>query len=223
MTCAPGCTPVANDDCATATVIDIQPIGGCEASTGTTVCAYAPALPNPPCDPFAPINDVWYTFNTGWAASFDILLQAVGATTINAALYNACNGEYITCWTDVTDAINVSGAPANTDLYLRLWNGGGEDAGTFTLCAWRPTSPRVWKVPLCPPRTSGPTPPPPPSPCSPPPDSASVDVLDVQGRLVATHALNGSAQATISVEDLVPGIYLLRADQGRLLGRFVKE
>jgi hypothetical protein len=51
----------------------------------------------------------------------------------------------------------------------------------------------------------------------------SVDVLDVQGRLVATHALNGSAQATISVETLVPGIYLLRADNGTLLGRFVKE
>ncbi|MBL7983204.1 MAG: T9SS type A sorting domain-containing protein [Flavobacteriales bacterium] len=222
MSCAPGCTPVANDDCATATVIDIQPIGGCEASTGTTVCAFAPALPNPPCDPFAPINDVWYTFNSGWANSFDILLQTVGAATINAALYNACNGEYITCWMDVTDAINVSGAPANTDLYLRLWNGGGEEAGSFTLCVeadittgvqgTTTATTQLWPSPATTTLSVRPT-----------TGLKQLQVLDAQGRLVDVHGVNGSAQTTISVEHLVPGIYLLRADNGTLLGRFVKE
>jgi hypothetical protein len=222
MTCAPGCTPVENDDCATATNILIQPLGGCEASTGTTVCAYAPALPNPPCDPFAPINDVWYTFNTGWAASFDILLQAVGATTINAALYNACNGEYITCWTDVTEPVNVSGAPANTDLYLRLWNGGGEQAGTFTICVEADITTGVesasvatthlWPIPATTTLTVQPA-----------TGLKQLQVLDVQGRLVAVHGVNGTAQATISVAALAPGIYLLRSDNGTLLGRFVKE
>jgi hypothetical protein len=50
-----------------------------------------------------------------------------------------------------------------------------------------------------------------------------LQVLDVQGRLVAVHGVNGTAQATISVAALAPGIYLLRSDNGTLLGRFVKE
>jgi hypothetical protein len=40
---------------------------------------------------------------------------------------------------------------------------------------------------------------------------------------VAVHGVNGTAQATISVAALAPGIYLLRSDNGTLLGRFVKE
>ena len=85
MNCVPGCTPVENDNCTTATPLTLQPLGGCESSTGTTQCAYAPTTPNPPCDPYAPINDVWYSFNTGWATDVEILLELVDATAVNAA------------------------------------------------------------------------------------------------------------------------------------------
>jgi hypothetical protein len=48
-------------------------------------------------------------------------------------------------------------------------------------------------------------------------------VIDLQGRTVLEQAVNGQATATLQVAALEPGVYLLRANDGRLLGRFVKE
>jgi hypothetical protein len=223
LSCAPACTPVENDDCTGPTLLSLQPTGGCEASTGTTLCAYAPATPNPPCDPFAPINDVWYTFNTGWATDVDILLALVDAGVVNAALYTACEApEYIECWMEVDGIINVTGLPQNTELLLRVWNGGGNEAGSFTLCVEADittgveqeqlTTARPWPVPatnaLTVPTVAG---------------LKLLHVVDLQGRIVATHGLSGADQVTIAVEGLVPGIYLLRGDDGRQFGRFMKE
>lgn len=223
MDCAPACTPVENDNCTTPTLLSLQPTGGCEASTGTTLCAYAPATPNPPCDPFAPINDVWYTFNTGWATDVDILLALVDAGVVNAALYTACEApEYIECWMEVSGAINVTGLPQNTDLLLRVWNGGGNEAGSFTLCVeadittsvegQRLATMRLWPVPATSTLTVQPV-----------AGLKQLQVLDMQGRIVAAHGLQGAGQVTIAVDALVPGVYLLRGDDGRQLGRFVKE
>ena len=55
MTCSAPCGPLENDECASATELSVQVPGGCEASTGTTVCAYAATTDNPPCDPFGNI------------------------------------------------------------------------------------------------------------------------------------------------------------------------
>jgi hypothetical protein len=223
LSCAPGCTPVENDNCTNPTLLSLQPTGGCEASTGTTLCAYAPATPNPPCDPFAPINDVWYTFNTGWATDVDILLALVDAGVVNAALYTACEApEYIECWMEVDGSINVTGLPQNTDLLLRVWNGGGNEAGSFTLCVeagittdvegQQLTTSRLWPVPATSTLTVRPV-----------AGLKQLQVLDMQGRIVAAHGIGGADQVTIIVDALVPGVYLLRGDDGRQLGRFVKE
>nr|HRO99307.1 T9SS type A sorting domain-containing protein [Flavobacteriales bacterium] len=50
-----------------------------------------------------------------------------------------------------------------------------------------------------------------------------LQVLDLQGRIVATHGLHGADQVTLNVDVLLPGVYLLRGDDGRQLGRFAKE
>ena len=54
-------------------------------------------------------------------------------------------------------------------------------------------------------------------------DRAILEVLATDGRVVLHHTASATATTTIPVAALPPGIYLLRADQGRLLGRFVKE
>lgn len=51
----------------------------------------------------------------------------------------------------------------------------------------------------------------------------TLEVLATDGRVVLHHTASATATTTIPVAALPPGIYLLRADQGRLLGRFVKE
>jgi hypothetical protein len=133
--CAPGCDTAENDECVSATVLTIQPLGGCEASTGDNTCAFASAVPNPECDPFAPIVDIWYTFNSGFAQSITIQAEAITAGLVNIALYSDCaEPTYIACWTEVVDPINVAGLPANTDFLIRAWNGGGPETGTFSLC-----------------------------------------------------------------------------------------
>lgn len=223
-TCTPGCTVAENDNCAQSTVLSIQPLGGCEASTGSNECAYASAVANPECDPFAPVVDVWYVFNSGFATSFSIVGEAVTAETVNIALYSDCSDpQYLACWTDVTAPINVSGLPENTDYLLRVWNGGGEEAGTFTLCVEADFNTAfgeleaeeriaLWPVPaqdvLNVADVNGAT---------------LLRVLDMQGRILLEQGVNASGSTSLNVAKLAPGAYLLNNDQGALLGRFIKD
>lgn len=223
MTCSPACAAGANDHCNGATLLAPQPTGGCEASTGTTVCAFAPAFPNPPCDPWGNIVDVWYGFNTGWTASLTLILEAVSAGQINAALYNACDQlTYIACWTEVAAPIDLVGLPANTDLLLRIWNGGSTDAGTFTVCVEGDFNvgaeelpvveqPLLWPVPASDVLT-----------VQAPVGTRTLTVADLHGRTVLMQPTNGAQRTLLPVEGLSPGAYLVRGDGG-LVGRFVKE
>ncbi|MBK8498521.1 MAG: hypothetical protein IPL52_06805 [Flavobacteriales bacterium] len=223
MTCATPCVPVDNDDCGVATLLTLQSSGGCEASTGTTECAFATGAPAPPCDPYGNIVDTWYAFNSSWAENLTLILEAVDAATINAAVYTACNAPaYVQCWTDVASPIDLSGLAPNTDYLLRIWNGGLTDAGTYTVClegdfnlglnaASQPSSIALYPVPAMETLTVQ--------------GVEAVSVLtafDVQGREVLRQANNGAATARLRIASLSPGIYLLVGD-GHSLGRFVKE
>ena len=221
MTCSAPCGVVENDQCGSATELSIQIPGGCEASTGTTVCAYAAATANPPCDPFGNIVDTWYRFNTGWAMDLSLLLEPGTAVVLNAAIYTACDGAYIECWNDVTDPIDLSALPANTEVLLRVWNGGGPDAGTFTVCVegdfnvglTELASERVALYPV--------------------PTKDHLDlrgsialenltITDTQGRSILDFALNGVHATTIDVTSLAPGNYVV-LNNGLSIGRFVKN
>jgi hypothetical protein len=222
-TCAPGCELAENDECSTATVLAIQPLGGCEASTGDNSCAFGSPIPNPECDPFAPIVDVWYTFNTGFAPSITILAEAITAGIINIALYSDCEElTYLACWPEVTAPINVAGLPANTDFLVRAWNGGGPESGTFSLCieadintavAGPSSSPFVGLSPV-PVRdmlrisgTAGMT---------------GLRIVDLQGRTLGQRSIQTTDMVNWDVSELATGTYLLFDDGGRWLGRFIK-
>jgi len=223
MECAPPCATLApNDACDGALELEPAPIGLCDQVEGTNVCAYGTPVPNPPCDPYANIVDVWYRFNTGDHTDHTVLLNAGGAPYVNMAVYVACDEPvYITCATEVTGPIELTGLATNTDHYVRVWNGGGPVAGTFQICvetdidngimersdaALRvhpvPATDRVWIDGAMP--------------------GDAIRVRDPQGRLVRV----GPAMAgSITIEHLAPGTYLLELERNgtRKSARFVRE
>ncbi len=136
MTCEAPCSPsLANDECSAATVLATQPIGQCAPVVATLVCAYASPLPNPGCDPYENVNDAWFMFNTGSEASHTIITTLGDAATLNLALYTACaEPQFIQCFTDSVGPFNFTGLDLNTDYLVRIWNGGGTEAGDFTIC-----------------------------------------------------------------------------------------
>ena len=222
LTCSPACTPVENDACTNASLLALQFVGGCESSTGTTACAFATTAPNPPCDPYANIVDTWYAFNSGWATGLTMIIEPVTAGVIHAAVYTNCASlNYVDCWTEVDGAIDISGLPQNTDFLVRVWNGGGNEAGTFTICIegnfnlgveeTATAAARIWPVP------SG--------------DEirfatdrpfTTYSVIDLQGRAVLGGTKRGDLSNTLRIGSLEAGTYMLLLD-GRSVGRFVKE
>lgn len=224
MTCTAPCAPVENDDCSNPTPLTLQLTGGCETSTGTNECAFATGVPNPPCDPWLNVVDTWYSFNSSWATNLVLTLEAVDAEVINAAIYTACDApEYIECWIGVIDPINLN-VPANTDLLLRVWNGGSTDAGTYNVCVEgdfnlgvAPSTGsggqdiQLYPVPVRDLLTAQPL-----------DGIATLTVVDLQGRTLLSTSTNGTRSAQLDVTDLAPGSYLLLGD-GKMVGRFVKE
>ncbi|MBP7409259.1 MAG: T9SS type A sorting domain-containing protein, partial [Flavobacteriales bacterium] len=224
MTCTAPCAPVENDNCTNPTPLTLQLTGGCETSTGTNECAFATGVPNPPCDPWGNIVDTWYSFNSSWATNLTLSLEAVDAEFVNTAIYTACDApEYIECWTavDAPIALNV---PANTELLLRIWNGGGVDAGTYNVCVEGDFNVGVsastgsagqliqlYPVPVRDVLTAQPL-----------DGIATLTVVDLQGRTLMSTSTNGLRSAQLDVNVLAPGSYLLLGD-GSMVGRFVKE
>jgi len=226
--CAPTCAPVeANDECANATIIEPSGIGTCEPSSGDNSCAFATGVENPPCDPFASIVDIWYGFNTGEQTSFVVSLAALTAEEVSAALYVECGSlEYVDCETGINAPWILNGLEPQTDYLIRVWNGGGPDAGTFALCIETDlttsvmntaslSSTALWPNPTLDHLniTGVPT------------DAPAIEILDLQGRVVLSFATSGALASTVDVGSLAPGTYLVRSigDVPTTLGRFVKE
>ncbi len=223
LTCTTPCTPVENDDCTGATQLAVANTGGCESSEGTTICAFAPTVSNPPCDPYGNIVDTWYSFNSGWAANLSLTIDLLGAPVINAAVYTACGDPaYIECWNAVDAPIDLSALLQNTDYLLRIWNGGGAVAGTFSICVEGD-----FNLGLQMPEDAGavhlfPVPARDLLTVQPLVGIATLTVVDLQGRVITTSPINSARSATIDVSTLSTGSYILLGDR-HVLGRFVRE
>ncbi len=146
IACAAPCVPVpANDDCSGAILLSLAPdISSCSPTTGTNTCANN-SLINPSCFPFGTINDVWYQFNTGTntgiAIDFDVI---TAANTYSYALYTSCAGADVSCGSLPSGAItNISGLSTSTTYFLQIFNNGGLEAGTFSLCVSAPPGPPI--------------------------------------------------------------------------------
>lgn len=226
--CAPTCSPIAgNDDCANAEALPLENTNGCIPTVGSNACAFASGVPNPPCDPYDPVVDVWYAFNTGTQESITIFIAALGSEPLNAAVYTACGSiEYLDCETALDGPWQINGLEPDMDLLLRVWNGGGPDAGNFAVCiesdlpsAVQNTTPadgaRLWPNPaLDRVQVSGV-----------PDGSGVVELIDLQGRVLRHVAVNGQHTIVFAVHDLDAGTYIVRAlgTSAMPIGRFVKQ
>ena len=214
MTCDEPCTPlVNNDDCAGAIAIAPQLLGTCVPLQSTNVCAGTSVQPNPPCDQFAPINDVWFSFNSGPSAIHTITVEPDTAGPMLVAVYSVCDTlVYVVCQS--TDSlVQLTGLQLNTVYYIRVWNGGGDAAGTFTICDQAPIIDgiggvsaeqglRVWPVPAKDALNVDGL----------PPGIRTLRLVDTQGRTVIAQQTNGALHQRMNIGGLVPGTYLLRAE-----------
>ena len=224
MTCAPACSPVAaGDQCAEAVPLTLQQLGTCTPITATNVCAYAEVLPNPSCNPYAPIVDVWFSFNSGQAVGHQVLIEATDGQALNMALYTACGGTEISCSMGAAGVLTLPGLASDADYFLRVWNPGVAEAGQFTICVAAdfttgimdaPEQPVVlWPVPttgLVYLNVAG--------------TGQRVVVRDALGRVVLSTVLRGPAPQVIDAGRLMPGSYWLQdAGSGAVIGRLVRE
>ncbi len=222
MTCTDACSPgVANEECSSAQVLTPQLAGACVPLDGTNTCAYTGAFQNPPCDPYAPINDVWYVLNTGISTDHTITVDSLSATALGIALYGGCAAEeFIACYAAADGPIVLSGLLANTDYLIRIWNHGGAEAGTFTICdetsvidgvadVTNVEGLRVWPVPAS--------------------DELNVSgvhagartltLIDASGRTIRSQRTTGSSGTQrMLIDGIAPGPYLLRVDGTRSSG-----
>lgn len=227
-TCAPTCSPIAsNDDCSNARVLIPTSFGSCAPTSGSNTCAFASGAPNPPCTPYTPVVDVWYTFNTNVQTSFTVSIAALTANGVNAALYRNC-GEltYVNCVAGVNGPWFLNNLEPDSDYLIRIWNSGGPSAGTFAICIETDLTTDVANLPV------DSTPMLWPNPASHALNIAGlhagvsqVQLLDLQGRVVSTFTTTGTARYTADISGLAQGTYLVRAVGGSnsTLGRFVKE
>ncbi|MBK6882904.1 MAG: hypothetical protein IPH05_08160 [Flavobacteriales bacterium] len=225
MSCAPACSPLAEgDQCADAALLTLQPLGACTPTTATNVCAFVQPLANPSCNPFAPIVDVWFRFNSGQAVGHQVLLAATAGQPLNMALYTACAGTEISCTMDVAGALTLPGLALGTDHLLRVWNAGGADAGEFTICVEADLTTGLVDAPTHQPVVLWPVPTNGLVYLDLDGTGQHVVVRDALGRVVLSTVLRGTAPHVIDAGPLVPGSYWLQdTGSGAVIGRMVRE
>lgn len=224
MDCAPACSPAAQgDQCTDAVQLTLQQLGTYTPTAATNVCAYAETGPNPGCNPYAPIVDVWFTFNSGQGVDHEVLLGATNGQQLNMALYTACGGTEISCSMDAGVLTTLPGLTPDTDYFLRVWNGGGTDAGPFIIAAAADHStgitdapdrfPVLWPVPssgLVYLNLDG--------------TGQRMVLRDALGRVLLSTVLRGPAPQVIDAAGLMPGSYWLQdTGSGAVVGRVVRE
>lgn len=150
---ATGCTsrkfttvpaPPANDNCAAAFTMMLNPNANCPGSSvnGTTLAATF-AGGNPSCVPgVVDLADVWYKFTTTNTNGVYLTLALGTASGVGMEIYDACGGAAVanTCFTNAvgTRAFSLS---RNTTYWLRLYtNSVTQNPGTFSFCLSRPAS-----------------------------------------------------------------------------------
>ncbi|MBK6882751.1 MAG: T9SS type A sorting domain-containing protein [Flavobacteriales bacterium] len=130
--------PPANDDCAFAEVLTLNPDGACPANaiTGTTVGAGQEGI-LPECQTRGVAQDVWYTFNSGNSNSFTMSLTTGTADNIGVQLFTACGVPSLgACLYDfVGPGDIIVTVAAGTDYWLRVFTDvSAGPAGTFNVC-----------------------------------------------------------------------------------------
>ncbi len=129
--------PPANDACASATRIYINPTGSCPASAVTSTTKYATASGDASnCGSASTILDSWMIFNTGNFGDVNLSFALGTANNLKAAVFFECGGAEIECYNVAAGSRTLSGLNPGADYLIRVWSDtlGSLDWGTFTVC-----------------------------------------------------------------------------------------
>jgi hypothetical protein len=167
---------------------------------------------------------VWYAFNSGWGSSTSLTIAQLTTGNLNAALYANCGDpQYIECWTGVDGALDITAdVMHNTDYLIRVWNGGGSEAGNFAICVEGDFNTGMPFDGLRGTTSVYPNPASDVLHVHAVGDMRTLAVIDLQGRVVLTAPTQGREDIVLPISSLAPGSYLVRTSDGRMLGRFVK-
>ncbi len=129
--------PPVNDECLSATTLQIGIPQSCPGSTQSFSTNFATAsagLSAPTCGT-GTILDEFFKFNTGFKGSFTLTLKAVSAPIIKAALLFDCAGAELQCFSPVAggSTYTISGLNDVADYYIRVWSPSGQ-SGSFEIC-----------------------------------------------------------------------------------------
>ncbi|MGD9491746.1 MAG: BNR-repeat neuraminidase N-terminal domain-containing protein [Bacteroidales bacterium] len=145
---APG-AGLANDDPCGATALTVN--GTCSYTNSTNACAGGSLNPAPACGGYSG-GDVWFTAVVPASGNIAFDTQTGAVTDGSMAVYSGPNCNTLTlleCDEDGSDngvmpKIVLTGQAPGTTLWIRFWEDGNDNNGTFGICAYEPPS-----IPSC--------------------------------------------------------------------------
>lgn len=138
--------PPVNDDPCSATSLPVN--ANCVNTASTTTGATSTSgVPAPGCASYSG-GDVWFAITVPTGGAFSVNTTAGTITDGGMALYTAtaCNGTFtlVSCNDDLTGlmpGITASGLIVGSTVYVRFWEYGNDNPGTFSICATLPPPP----------------------------------------------------------------------------------
>ncbi len=137
--------PPANDNCAQAVPLTVNPTFTCTASTnGTTISATASTAPAPTCAATGVNDDVWFSFVATGASHVITLSNVTGIVTDMAmSVYSGTCGSLVHVQCSDPNSMTLIGLTAGQTYYVRVWTftatvGSGAN---FTICVGTPPPP----------------------------------------------------------------------------------
>ncbi|MFK7781032.1 T9SS sorting signal type C domain-containing protein [Psychroserpens sp.] len=137
--------PLSNDECINA--IELFSDVDCSINTYTNDIATASAgAPAPSCANYQG-GDVWFSYEVNFTGEFTITTEAGVMTDSGMAVYSGTCGSLtqIDCdddfGTGAMSTITVTGRTPGEIVYIRLWEWGNNNNGTFGICVTTPIPP----------------------------------------------------------------------------------
>lgn len=176
---------------------------GCIFSTYTNSGATNSGIANPGCA-FYSGGDVWFSVVVDFTGEVTIDTQTAGVLDSGMALYSGGCGSLTLIECDDDDSANglmsmitLTGRTPGETLYIRFWEYGNNNQGTFGICATSPIPPNVYGVTLdCPGDASQPL----------------TSTVGCQGALSIGNTINGNLNAATDSVALQPLIFISSGD-----------
>lgn len=145
--------PLSNDDCTNAIPLIISET--CSYSTYSNLGATDSGIGGPGCASYSG-GDVWFSVEINSSGEVTIDSESNGITDSGMAVYSGSCGSLslIECdddgGTGLMSNIALTGRTPGEIIYIRFWEYGNDNQGSFGICATGPVPPTVTDVSICP-------------------------------------------------------------------------